>query len=43
VAAGIRTIGFTGTHAHGDAHAASLRLAGATHIAAAMPDVLKLL
>jgi HAD superfamily hydrolase (TIGR01509 family) len=39
-AAGIRTIGFTGTHAHPEHHAKDLRAAGATVVIAHMEDLI---
>jgi HAD superfamily hydrolase (TIGR01509 family) len=42
-AAGIRTIGFTGTHAHPKAHAEALQRAGAAHVVKAMHEISRLL
>jgi HAD superfamily hydrolase (TIGR01509 family) len=39
VAAGMRTIGFTGTHAHPEAHARNLRTAGVAHVIHHMKDL----
>jgi HAD superfamily hydrolase (TIGR01509 family) len=38
-AAGISTVGFTGTHAHPKSHAEALQRAGATHVVKAMHDI----
>jgi HAD superfamily hydrolase (TIGR01509 family) len=42
-AGGFKTIGFTGTHAHPEAHAAKLKAIGAAHVVNAMRDVLALI
>jgi HAD superfamily hydrolase (TIGR01509 family) len=42
VAAGMRTIGFTGTHAHSDEHAKSLKTIGADVVIAHMIELLSL-
>jgi HAD superfamily hydrolase (TIGR01509 family) len=39
VVAGIRTIGFTGTHAHHNSHAEALQSAGATYVVKSMYDI----
>jgi HAD superfamily hydrolase (TIGR01509 family) len=38
-AAGLRTIGFTGTHAHPEDHAQALKAIGADHVVHAMADI----
>jgi HAD superfamily hydrolase (TIGR01509 family) len=38
-AAGLRTIGFTGTHAHPEVHAQALKAIGADHVVHAMADI----
>jgi HAD superfamily hydrolase (TIGR01509 family) len=43
VAAGMRTIGFTGTHAHPEAHARDLRQAGVSHVVQDMGEILSVI